>query len=136
MDERHVYAENEKLFASGIDSGMTKSPYRFTSNELNSLEKGLHTYSEQFGEPAVLVSWGQPFFALDPDRRYHPKSDIKRLQDLYNIFDLKGICPKAKASFDLKWVSEQKKRLERIPIQSPERIDLESHIKSLQDVRF
>ena len=136
MDEKQVYAENEKLFASGIASGITKSPYRFTSNELNSLEHDLHTYSKKFGEPAILISWGQPFFALDPDRLYHPTSKIERLQELYKKFDLKGICPKAKASFDLKWVSEQRERLKRTPIQSPEHIDLESHIESLQDVRF
>lgn len=136
MNEKQVYLENERVFASGIVLGLTKSPYEFTSEELDSFERSLRAYSKQFGEAATLVSWGQPFFVLQPDRRYHPVSEIQLLRDLYIRYNIKGVCPKANASFDLEWVSNQRERLKRISLQSPEAIDLEEHIRSLQGLQF
>jgi hypothetical protein len=136
MNEADVYSENQRIFDSGIDSGIKKSPYQLTRDELDHLEKELQSYSGRFGEPAVLVAWGQPYFTLEPERRYHPSSEIKGLHTLYEKYNMKGICPKAKASFDLNWISEQRKRLEHISSRPPESIDLEEHVRSLQNTQF
>jgi len=136
MDERQAYLENEKIFEKGIASGIARSPYRLGPEELDRMEQNLHEYSKSFGEDAVLVSWGQPFTTLEPDRKYHPLSDIQRLRRLYERFNHRGICPKAERSFDMKWVAEQRERLKRQPSQSPEDIDLEAHVASMQGTQF
>ena len=136
MNEAEVYSENQRIFDSGIDSGIKKSPYQLTKEELDCLETELQSYSKRFGEPAVLVAWGQPYFTLEPERRYHPLSKIEGLHSLYEQFNLKGICPKAKASFDLGWLDDQRKRLEHLPAHQPEILDLEAHVKSFQNTQF
>ena len=136
MGIKETYQENHKIFESGIDSRVEKSPYDFTNDELDALEQEINRQSQQLGKETVLVEWGQPFGGPLRARKYHSQSVIQGLIDLYSKDDMRGICPKAGAVFDISWIYEQRKRKKRLSSESIPEFDVDKYLEFVQNTRF
>ena len=136
MTERDVIEKNLEIYNSGIDSGISKSPYRLSNKELDDLENKLNQIAEERGTKYVLVEWGQPFGGPISGSKYHPCAEIQTLLDNYKTYNTRGICPKAGLVVDINWIDEQRERLRKLEEQPIREFDLAEYWKFVRSVQF
>lgn len=106
---------NDAVYNTGMPIRI-KNPYDITSeSELNNLEKRLYTYSQKFGEPAVLGEWGQPFGGPSDGFRVHKACDVQELQKAYKDARVDGIYPKLGSVIDDAWIAKKREYLKIKP---------------------
>lgn len=119
---------NDEVYRRGISIKIANPTTYSKPYQITNLEKILEKHSKQFGEPAVLAEWGQPFGGPTNGFKVQKKSDADKLLLAYKEANITGIYPILGLYVDADWCSKKRESLKQ---KEGTKFNLDNYLKTL-----